>query len=46
MHAIPIDINRLGYYFGWLHKGSIKPNIVDAVPGYEEKDNLDKQGIY
>ena len=43
MHTIPIDINQLGSYFGSLHKGPIKPNIVDAIQGYQEDDNLDKQ---
>ena len=51
-HTIPIDINQLGSYFGSLHKGPIKPFIVDAIPGYEEDDDLNKQitennlGIY
>ena len=43
MHTIPIDINQLGFYFGSLHKGPVKPNITDDIPGYEEDGDLDKQ---
>ena len=43
MHTIPIDINHLGFYFGSLHKGPIKPNTVDAISDYEEDDDVDKQ---
>ena len=43
MHTIPIDIDQLGSYFGSLHKGPIKPNIIDAIPGFEEDADLDKQ---
>ena len=41
-NSIPIDINQLGSYFGSLHKGTIKSNTIDAIPGYEKNENLDK----
>ena len=43
MHTIPTDTNQLGSYFGSLHKGSIKPNIINAIPGFKEDVDLDKQ---
>ena len=45
MHSIPININHRGSYFGSLHKRPVKPNIIDAILGYEKDDVFLKQII-